>query len=147
MTTRERKTGESNSAGSNRPGQFATDPVRGTVVVLDDDTTFRDTVRMSLQNAGFAAYAAEDIAELMKVFETMHVDVIVADNVLADGNNGWVEANALRARYPDLRVVNTSGYDGEVIEEYGRAVDQKYVLKGDGGLRIVEEVIRAMREG
>jgi CheY-like chemotaxis protein len=138
----------------NRAGpKSLTDPLDGTVIVLDDDQLFRTTLRITLQRAGFRTFEAEGIQELGQlVNELGHVDVLAADNVLGDGN-GWEAALAIHERYPHLKLVFMSGYSAEELEEYRRAgglaaipeVGQVYASKATSGLDVSEAIAKVMR--
>jgi len=132
----------------NRAGpKSLTDPVDGTVIVLDDDQLFRTTLRITLQRAGFRTYEAEDVQTLNQIFADVgHVDVLVADNVLGDGD-GWAAARALLERSPGLKVVFMSGYSAEEITDYGHTAGQLYVMKASSGLDVVEAVVKLMHVG
>lgn len=132
---------------TNRAGPKShTDPVDGTVIVLDDDQLFRTTLRITLQRAGFRAHEAEDIQSMRQLFEDLgHVDVLAADNVLGDGD-GWEAARALRERFPRLKLVFMSGYTPEDLDIYlGHEVGEVYVPKGSAGLDVVEAIATLMR--
>ena len=133
---------------TNRAGpKSLTDPVDGTVIVLDDDQLFRTTLRITLQRAGFRTFEAEDVQTMNQIFEDLgHVDVLVADNVLGDGD-GWAAARDLVESHPDLKVVFMSGYSAEEIVDFGHSVGQLYVMKATSGLDVVEAVTKLMRPG
>ena len=130
-----------NRAGSkNRPS----DPPKATVVVLDDDRLFRRSIARTLRLEGYLALEAEDIAELAALLDSYSVDVILADSRLADGSDGWREAEALALRQRGVRVVAISGYDLDAIEATGGSVSDQYVLKDGSGHALLAAVEAAL---
>jgi DNA-binding NarL/FixJ family response regulator len=114
------------------------------VVVLDDDRLFRRSVVRALHLEGFLVLEAEDVTALAATLEDNRVDVILADSRLADGSDGWREAEALAARHGGVRVVAVSGYDIDAIEATGGSVTVGYVLKDGSAFAMLKAVEAAL---
>ncbi|HMV70119.1 MAG TPA: response regulator [Myxococcota bacterium] len=140
------RSGDGSQDGGIRGGNSATDPVRGTVVLLDDDAWYRQGLRRPLQHEGCAVFEAEDISSFLRLLETHHVDVVVVDSVLGDNMDGWKEVRAVATRYPGMQIVYVSGYDKESILCFGGTPVERHYIKGrDGGHAIVQAVIDLLR--
>lgn len=138
--------GRDRQAGrENRPGGSASDPPRGTLVVLDDDAIFRAGLLRAFRAEGFVVIEAPDVSTLLHTLETAPVDVILADSRLSDGSDGWREARALASRFRHVRVVAMSGYTPDVIAADGGVVADRYVLKGQSFLHFLEAVEEVLR--
>jgi DNA-binding NtrC family response regulator len=92
-----------------RPGRIA--------LVVDDDASVRDTAALLLEDKGWAVIKAgnanEAFAELQR---EPGIDLLFTDVFMPPGMSGTELAScALRLR-PDLRVLLTSGFDGNVTE-------------------------------
>jgi CheY-like chemotaxis protein len=141
--------GSSNSgqANGNRPGDpraRAGDPPRATVVVLDDDLVFRRGVARVLRSEGFDVIEVEDGEELEAALTDTPVDLIVADSRLADGTDGWLEANAIADRHGRVRVLAITGYDADAIAAVGGFTGVEFVQKEGAGFNIVRAVEEAL---
>jgi two-component system, cell cycle sensor histidine kinase and response regulator CckA len=91
---------------------FESDPaLRGAILVVDDEESFRAVVVRQLRNAGFATIEARDGSDAIRKF-TEHRESITAvllDLVMPNTSGGETLA-MLRCYNPALPVVITSGY-------------------------------------
>lgn len=138
-------TTERSVPAGNRPERAAGQPPRGTVIVLDDDRSFRLGVARALRGEGFVVHEAEDTAELAKLLDVVHADVVLADSRLADGSDGWREAVALAARFPRTKVVPVTGYDADAIEAVEGTILPGFVRKGSSAYDVLQAIMDAMR--
>jgi two-component system cell cycle sensor histidine kinase/response regulator CckA len=82
----------------------------GTVLVVEDQDRVRDVVVRVLREAGYRVLEASDgESTLTQVHELQAIDVLVTDIVMPK-LDGRSLAARLRERWPDLRVLFTSGY-------------------------------------
>ncbi len=99
-------------------------PARGTVLVVDDDSTVRDLAGAVLMSAGYAVISATDGEDaLVKLRrDPMQFDAVLLDLTMPklDGEDTLI---AMRMISPNLPVVLTSGYGEE-------AVVQRFVGRG-----------------
>lgn len=92
-----------------------------TVLLVEDDPLVRGLALEQLTTLGYAVIEAGSAAEALAQLETAGtVHVLFTDLVLSGGMNGLELAEAAVARYPDLRVVHTSGYTENAIVHQGR---------------------------
>jgi CheY-like chemotaxis protein len=96
-----------------------TEQSRGeTILVVEDETTLRRLLCLSLEKRGYKVYAARDGAEAMEIFRqqpgTIHL--VVSDVMMPhiDGIELKRKAAALR---PDMKFLFMSGYSEEAIEQ------------------------------
>jgi CheY-like chemotaxis protein len=134
--------GSDNRAGSE---SRTSDPPRGTIVVLDDDAVYRAQVERVLRSEGFITMGTGDVQGLAAILEAHDIDLILADSRLADGSDGWREAEALAARFGGVVVVAVSGYDADAIEATGGSVTKGYVLKGGSAFQLLQAIEEALR--
>jgi DNA-binding NtrC family response regulator len=78
------------------------------ILVVDDDKTFRDLLTDVLQFAGFSVFSAENGQSALKALEANHADLVLLDLVLPDIDGIEVLQRAL-AMKPGLAVVMISG--------------------------------------
>jgi DNA-binding NarL/FixJ family response regulator len=98
-------------------------PVRSTiqVVLADDHELVRAGIRSLLSAMKEVEVIAEvrDGAELLKLLESVHPDVVITD-INMPGMNGITAVGQIRARYPELRVIMLTMNDS--AESIKRAV-------------------------
>jgi two-component system response regulator RegA len=81
----------------------------GTLLLADDDSSFRQRLALMLGRRGFAVTAAGSLAEARERMVTLKPDYAVLDLRLGDGN-GLDLVGELRASRPDARIVILTGY-------------------------------------
>ncbi len=106
----------------------------GRVLLVEDDQTVRDLAAEILEADGFIVTVAHDGAHASRIAEATRIafDLLITDIVLP-GMSGLDLAQTLRARWPELRVLLTSGYSEEAISRYGEVprggyLDKPYAL-------------------
>ena len=78
------------------------------ILVVDDDTMVRTTIRAGLLRAGHAVLEAGDGEEAIGVLEKAEVDLVVSDIVMPEVD-GIGLLLKLRKQFPQLRVIVISG--------------------------------------
>ena len=93
------------------PAAEPTQPMTGTILVVDDEGIIRDLARDALESAGFRVLEARDGLEAVKRFEEdgKNVDLVLLDMTMP--RMGGAEAfRRIRGLAPDVLVLLTSGY-------------------------------------
>jgi signal transduction histidine kinase/CheY-like chemotaxis protein len=97
----------------------------GMVLVIDDEIYVRETVRRSLEAAGYTVICAADSAEAVQLFQSLgsQIELAIVDMTLP-GEEGQEIVRRLRHYDPKLKVIATSGYaEAEVKEKFGDLMD------------------------
>jgi CheY-like chemotaxis protein len=91
---------------------------RGEVVlVVEDNPAVRRMTAERLSALGYAAIPVGGAdAALAALEEGRHVDLVFTDMMMPDGRTGLELARELRKRLPDLPVLMTTGYAGEMLD-------------------------------
>ncbi|TVQ35375.1 MAG: response regulator [Geminicoccaceae bacterium] len=113
------------------------DPVgRGQhVLVVEDDPALRAYAVAQVRRLGYRVSEAADATRALAVLEAAgDVDLLFTDVVMPGGMNGRELAVAAKQRFPDLRVLYTSGYTLNVIAHDGRV---------DAGIDLLNKPYRA----
>jgi PAS domain S-box-containing protein len=99
--------------------QPAVDAGRGeTVLVVEDDERVRRLTATRLQELGYRVLeAGHGAAALAALAETPDIDIVFSDLVMPGGISGFDLARQLRERYPATRVILTSGYSAELLDQ------------------------------
>jgi two-component system, cell cycle sensor histidine kinase and response regulator CckA len=102
-----------------------------TIVLVEDDESVRNLVRVMLESKGYdvlAAAGAEE-AEQLCAERPAGVDLLLSD-VVMPGVNGRVPAERLTAVTPSLRVLFMSGYSDEAVYRHGEiSPDASFIEK------------------
>ena len=92
-----------------------------TVVVVEDDVSLRELVRLMLQSSGYEVLtaASADQAARLCAEHPGGVELLLTDVVMPEVN-GRVLAERLEALFPALRVLFMSGYSDEAVFRHGK---------------------------
>jgi two-component system NtrC family sensor kinase len=86
-------------------------PAGTTVLVVEDNHDVRAVTVSLLEQLGYRAVAVEHAAAALDALAaSQEIDVIFSDVVLPGDIDGLLLARTIRARYPDLPIVLTTGY-------------------------------------
>ena len=97
----------------------------GIVLVVDDEEYVRETVRRTLEAAGYTVVCAAGMKDALQLFRTLapRIDVALVDMTMPEEDGDEV-ARRLRHFDPDLKVIATSGYpEAEVRGRFGDLMD------------------------
>jgi PAS domain S-box-containing protein len=99
--------------------QPAVDTAQGeTVLVVEDDERVRRLTALRLKELGYRVLEAGDGAAALAVLaETPDVEIVFSDLVMPGGISGFDLARQLREGYPATRVILTSGYSAEILDQ------------------------------
>ena len=92
-----------------------------TVLVVEDQADLRSFVINLLSRLGYRTLEAEDGPAAMPLLEGEgRIDMLLTDVVLPAGMSGADLARTYRQRFPDGKVLYTSGYPGDELSKSGR---------------------------
>ncbi|HVZ14560.1 MAG TPA: MASE4 domain-containing protein [Bauldia sp.] len=81
-----------------------------TVLAVEDVDLLRKVVVRQLDELGYKVLTASNADEAIVMLAEKHVDVLFTDVILAGGATGFDLARVARQRWPNLKVVFTSGF-------------------------------------
>ena len=93
-----------------------------TILLVEDDQELRRMVRITLGLLGYEILEASNGVEAMRVWEHhgSRVNLIFTDMVMPGGFTGLDVAQRMRQVRPDLKVVISSGYTADLLQQGGR---------------------------
>ena len=98
------------------------DDARGheTILLAEDDDTVRKFTRLALESQGYVVLDGGSGAEALRTADDHGgpIDLLVTD-VVMPVVGGRDLADALRARYPGLKVLYVSGYTDDAVVRHG----------------------------
>ncbi|MFQ5509924.1 MAG: ATP-binding protein [Leptospirillia bacterium] len=119
----------------------------GRVLLVEDDDSLRKFADIALSRDGYEVVSAATVEEAMALLEQegAHLDLVFCDVILPDGS-GIELADRVRAEYPDLPLLLTSGYPEDMSDwdrihaKHLRFIQKPYTLADLQ--RVVAEVVR-----
>jgi len=103
-----------NSPGPISPRVFQSRP---TVLVVDDEASYREALTLGLEAEGFAVVLASTCAEAEDAFTTHRIDIALLDVMLPDGNGSDLCRRLLSIRH--IPILMVSARDDEVAVVLG----------------------------
>ncbi len=89
-----------------------------TVLIVEDDDRVRRLTATRLKDLGYRVLeAAHGAAALSILSETPDVEIVFSDLVMPGGMSGFDLARQVRVRYPQARIILTSGYSPELMNQ------------------------------
>ena len=79
------------------------------VLIIDDETSIRETLAGVLDDEGFASIIASSAEEGLDLLESMNIDLVLLDIWLGDGMDGMTALEKIRERY-NMPVIMISGH-------------------------------------
>jgi PAS domain S-box-containing protein len=121
-----------------------------TVLVADDNKTFRNAIFMTLFTNGYNVIMATDGQHAIQLMEEQkgHVDIIITDLVMPD-MSGFALIKKIKELYPDIPIVLTSGYyTKEEAENLMRKIASKpyFMKKPVSSSEIIEKVEAVLKQ-
>ncbi len=92
--------------------------VEDTILVVEDDWNVREMTAESLRELGYSVLQAADGPEALNLLENERVDLIFTDIVMPQ-MNGRQLADAVTEKWPDIRILYTTGYTRNAIVHNG----------------------------
>lgn len=120
------------------------------VLVIDDDSSVRYTLRRMLERVGHRVAEASGATEGCRLFSAAPVDVVITDMLMPDGD-GIEVIQTLRREHPDVQIIAMSGGgagSGGHYLEWARLFGAQQILAKPLEVQCVREaVVRAALQG
>ena len=120
--------------------------MNGNILVIDDETTVRELMSRIIMLEGFSVIQAGTVKEGKKLLSLKHIDVVLCDVKLPDGN-GVDFVREVKKDYPLVEIILLTAYgnirDGVQAIKNG-AFD--YITKADDNNRIIPLVYRSVEK-
>lgn len=87
------------------------------ILIIDDDTQFRQMLRQTLERAGYEVVEAADGNEGIKLFREAPTDLVITD-IIMPGKEGIETIIELQREFPDVKIIAISGGGRIEAEEY-----------------------------
>jgi CheY-like chemotaxis protein len=103
-----------------------------TVLAVEDNAGLRKVVVRQLKELGYRVLEAETAAGALAILETETAALVLTDVVMPGGMSGIALAKEVSERWPQTRIVLTSGFpegglgEAEDINAFGRLLSKPY---------------------
>ncbi len=106
-----------------------TEPIRGadeTILLVEDDAAVRITISAFLRRWGYQVLVATNGVEAVKLWEEHQerISLLFTDMVMPEGMTGLELAQQLRLVRPDLKVIISSGYSADLLQQGNLAAER-----------------------
>jgi len=78
------------------------------ILIVDDESDVRDSIKSVLDLAGYTVRTAENAADALDQLERMPIDVVITD-IIMPKMNGVQAIESIRKAFPRVRIVAISG--------------------------------------
>jgi CheY-like chemotaxis protein len=116
-----------------------------TVLAVEDNPNLRNLVVRQLTQLGYTCLEAGSGAEALRILENDHVDLLFTDVIMPGGMSGYDLGLAVRARWPSIKVLLTSGFPEEKLGGYDAPPPNMRLLtkpyRKDALAKILREVL------
>lgn len=100
------------------------------VLLVEDEDTVRQTAASALNELGYRVIEADTAAGALDALDrTEDVRLLFTDVIMPGSDNGYELALEAQRRRPDLRVLFTSGYGGEIVASAGNEALRPFLRK------------------
>ncbi|MGN6732389.1 MAG: response regulator [Candidatus Binatia bacterium] len=79
------------------------------ILVVDDEEASRELLARIITKAGYEPVQAADGFEALSVLQRLNIDLVISD-ILMPGINGYALVARIRAKWPSMPVILTTGY-------------------------------------
>jgi len=115
--------------------------VSAKLLIAEDDIFVRAMIAEFLRDVGYDVVEAENADEAVAVLESgMEIDLLFSDVKMPGSMNGCDLARQVREKWPDTRVILTSGYSSALIDAE-RATDDPVVPKPYRPLSVLAAIL------
>jgi PAS domain S-box-containing protein len=97
---------------------MAAERLGGTALIVDDEADLLDIADAYLAELGYTVLRAEDSASALAAIERAgDIDLMVTDVIMPGEMNGIELAEKVRQKWPQIRIIFTSGFPAEALAE------------------------------
>jgi DNA-binding NtrC family response regulator len=100
------------------------------ILLVDDEKKFLDTIAQKIRLKGFAASQALSGEEAIQVAKTSKFDMAIVDQKMP-GIDGITTITKLKEIHPQIRTVLLTGFGDEKLREAAEALDSAYFVKDE----------------
>ncbi|TLS69124.1 PAS domain S-box protein [Mariprofundus erugo] len=116
------------------------------ILIVDDEPNLSIATAESLESIGFRVMTASNGKQALDICRVMRPDIVLLD-VVMPVMNGPEAARAIRANYPDTRLIFSTGYDRGQLEGQTEGLESIPVLSKPFSIPLLYRTIREQLAG
>ena len=115
-----------------------------TILLVEDEAILRRVVAQGLRLLGYRILEAGNGLDAMKIWQEQshQIDLLFSDMVMPEGMTGLDLAEKFRELIPNLKVIISSGYNAEMVEQGSPASRDIVYLQKPYQVEVLSKVIR-----
>ncbi len=115
-----------------------------TILLVEDDSSVRSIVAQVLTVLGYRVVEAINGQDAVQVWQEQgrKIDLLFSDMVMPEGMTGLELAEKLRNEKPDLKIIISSGYSADLLQEGGRTAEGVVYLPKPYQTSVLGQVVR-----
>ena len=114
-----------------------------TVLLIEDNSEVREVTRQRLEGLGYIVIEAENgPAALATLVSGAKIDVVFSDMIMSGGLSGYDVAREVRQRWPQIRLLLTSGYPDDILRQQITELHDLRILRKPYGRRELADALR-----
>ncbi len=113
-----------------RPTVAPTQQVSETVLAVEDNPSLRALVVRQLTQLGYRCFEAADGPSALKILESERIDLLFSDVIMPGGMSGYDLTEQARSRWPNLKILLTSGFPEEKVGGMATSIPKGIQLLG-----------------
>ncbi|MGE0512543.1 MAG: PAS domain S-box protein [Hyphomicrobiaceae bacterium] len=130
-----------------REGQAA-DSKGETVLLVEDNPDVREVTRRRLEGLGYLVVEAENGPTALAILKAgAKADLVFSDMVMSGGLSGYDVAREVRQRWPEVRLLLTSGYPDDILRQHGAELHELRILRKPYNRQELAHVLREILDG
>jgi CheY-like chemotaxis protein len=119
-----------------------------TLLLVEDEASVRELAQDILLDQGYRVLAAKDGVEALQVAQSHEGPIhLLLTDVVMPRVSGPALADQLRTSHPEMRVLFTSGYTGDVIVHHGVLEEDVQFLSKPFDLATLTQKVRSVLDG
>jgi signal transduction histidine kinase/CheY-like chemotaxis protein len=123
---------------------------RETILIVEDESSLNALVRSILERYGYHVFSAATGLEALRIWDQHpeQIDLVLTDLVMPGELNGAQVAQRLQAQKPGLKVIYTSGYSADLMNEgLGELVEGVNFIQKPYRPHLLAQTIRRCLDG
>lgn len=113
------------------------------ILLVEDNTEVREVTRQRLETLGYRVHEAENGPTALAVLTAgTRIDLVFSDMVMSGGLSGYDVVREVRQKWPDIRLLLTSGYPDDLLRSQEAELHDLRILRKPYNRRELAEALR-----